>query len=1279
MQLVSIKQHRIWKLILTIIYISSVCTFPVSLSLAQEKAPDPVFRNIVRNLKHIPAEDAKKMLVGLGLGQSVNQLPNSNALIITTANSSDSQKAVSLLNLIDSKESFVVTTLVVSPDPQKIPTNEQIAKKIDNIYIGTFADPPIGVNQPLAIVDLHNSNLVAVATKSSLEIISKEIDKLYVRPRSVKTSKPAEQKETQMPLTLLERIERIRNTTKSTSTDFETPEKKASPAGKDVLEAELFESLTKAGEKPVKKPIQKPVEKPKQPKTDHDEVLESLKALVAQSDVKTEQTKEVEIPLTVPAEKNQTQPIQQAAKSPQGPAKDDQAEILEALKALSAQSAAKAEQIKEVKKPLPVTDETFQTRPAQPVTESPQVPSKDEQAQIKKALERLNAKMPQAQTKKKIYSETVTAGQPVEPLQPKPQPDIPKPVPEPVLVDLPLSEKELETILTLPEEIELTDLITLVGEQLKLNYMYDSATLKNKKITLRLHEGKVKVKVLYSLLVEALMDKGFIMVRHGSFVVIKDKKDAMAQDPKLRTPDEPIQTGDIIVNTIFTLKHISTDTAIQLLKDMSLGLNYEAIPASKTLIVQGYTHRMPLMQRLLEMIDIPGEARQFRFRPLKYTLAVNLAQKVKTLAEELGTVEVTVSKTAQAAKPSTATSSTRLTTKEKQAKAARERQERQQKAASKAKPGQTKPEKGVYLDTDERTNRILIVGLQKDIDLVNALIDTLDVEQQDLRAIKLYEIQMISAEEAENYLFQLDIISKTSATGRRGTSSRGRSTPTRSQTAQTSKGQTPRQTSRGQTEQSAGEEEMAQVVVLEATNSLLVNATPQQHDQIAMIISYVDAEFDKTTIPYVVYAIENQDPEKLVDTLDQLIKETTKTTTKEGSSKITAVPRKEDEDIIRIVFDENTYSLIVYADKKNQQWIGALITELDQYRPQVLLDVTLVEVTKQDDFNYDLNVLASIPDFTNTSGLTGTISGTITAQSIFDKLNTHNYDRNKFIDMQADSGNFTGFYGDKKINALFTAMQTKKYGRVLAKPKLLVDDNQSGSITTSRTTYITRTTSSFQSTQSGDPIQTSDIKFDPFDASIQLDIKPHISKGDNLRLEITLSRSDFVNLELTSEKPPDRTESNVDTVVTVPDGSTIILGGMEKINQGKGGDKVPLLGDIPLVGGLFRSTSNTSTQSKLYIFIKAHILRPGTDLTSTDLIRISKRNRADFEMTEAEMQKYENWPGIKSKPMEPEKILEADDDNIESMDSLQFLEEAQQQSKTTGRQQYFDSDVQKLL
>ena len=129
---------------------------------------------------------------------------------------------------------------------------------------------------------------------------------------------------------------------------------------------------------------------------------------------------------------------------------------------------------------------------------------------------------------------------------------------------------------------------------------------------------------------------------------------------------------------------------------------------------------------------------------------------------------------------------------------------------------------------------------------------------------------------------------------------------------------------------------------------------------------------------------------------------------------------------------------------------------------------------------------------------------------------------------------------------------------------------------------------------------------------------------------------------LTGPTPPDLLTSDVKTIITVPDDRTIILGGLERLNQIKGGTKVPILGDIPFIGALFRNTANTDSQSRLYIFVKANILRPEEKGIESDIDRISDQNREEFEKHEKAMQDYQDWPGLKPKPMEPEKILDPD-------------------------------------
>ena len=306
--------------------------------------------------------------------------------------------------------------------------------------------------------------------------------------------------------------------------------------------------------------------------------------------------------------------------------------------------------------------------------------------------------------------------------------------------------------LNLPAKLTIVDFLGFVGEYLHLDYMYDPAKVKGD-VTLKLQgklRGPIKVKDLYPLLESVLKFKGFVMARKGNLVTIVPVAEALAIDPALQTDQGRVELGDVIITRVFNLKHISAANAKNLLDGMKLGLNINtSASAMGKLIVTGYAYRMARIEELLRMIDKPGEPRQFRFRQLKYTMAKTLTPKIKTLAEQLGTVSVAIGAAAPA----------RITRKSGESAAAF--RARQAKAAAAARAAAAKPtvgESAVYLDVDERTNRILMIGLEEQLVTIDKLIDTLDVEQQDLRTMRLYEIQNVGAEVVVKKLQDLGII-----------------------------------------------------------------------------------------------------------------------------------------------------------------------------------------------------------------------------------------------------------------------------------------------------------------------------------------------------------------------------------------------------------------------------------------------------------------------------------------------------------------------------------------
>jgi general secretion pathway protein D len=796
--------------------------------------------------------------------------------------------------------------------------------------------------------------------------------------------------------------------------------------------------------------------------------------------------------------------------------------------------------------------------------------------------------------------------------------------------------------LTLPEKQTMVAFLGMVGPYLQMDFMYNESDLADQEVTFNPNgklQGPITIRDLYHLLESVLKFKGFVMTRGmGNLVTIVPKDNALDIDPALVNAEKPeVVTGDVVVMSVFELKNIDTTSAKDFLEGMKLTTDITTIAETKTLIVTAYAHRMPRIKALLDIVDRPGEPRKFRFRQLRYTMAQTLAPKLKSLAEELGTVSITIA-AEEGETPTTPPRPVKGTSESQTAFNARYRawqtqvnqlnRARSQATARGAAAQQTEAlTPTVYVDADERTNRILMIGLKEQLDDIEDLVDTLDVAQQDLRTLIPYKIEYLDAEEVRKKLEELGIIGTRQDSSTSSRTSEDIKSPTATTPAARAQLQritaTETQPESSSTEPLAGE---PQVIVLETTNSLLVNATAEQHERIASIIKHVDQQRAQDEIPFKIYPLENSSPAHLRDLLTQLIEETIENK-QAGDDKIEIVKRPRLEDKITIVDDPNTFSLIVYANKKNQDWISTLIKTLDKRRPQVLIDVTLVEVSRVDLFDLDLDLVGKFPRMAAGGNM----------EALGSLLEP--FAEGRVIETTSLSGEGQGFYSDRHIQALLKAMQTKSYGRVLAKPKILVNDGQAGSISTTDKTNVS--IEHIIVPDQGSAQTTTDFR--EYEAGINLTITPNISEGDLLLLKVNMTRSDFDEKTKGLATPPDTTESVVDTTVTVPDGQTIILGGLIKLNQTKGGSKVPILGDIPLLGGLFRSTSNTDRSSNVYVFVKANILRPDDTVAGLpDLERMSDRNRISFERLEDEFQNYEDWPGFKSKPMEPFKVLSAE-------------------------------------
>ncbi|MBX9737086.1 MAG: type II and III secretion system protein, partial [Phycisphaerales bacterium] len=218
------------------------------------------------------------------------------------------------------------------------------------------------------------------------------------------------------------------------------------------------------------------------------------------------------------------------------------------------------------------------------------------------------------------------------------------------------------------------------------------------------------------------------------------------------------------------------------------------------------------------------------------------------------------------------------------------------------------------------------------------------------------------------------------------------------------------------------------------------------------------------------------------------------------------------------------------------------------------------------------------------------------------------------------------------VPLVITALQRVAAARVVAAPKLLVDDNEESEISALRQVPTTTTS---QSGAAGSTV----TSFGGFeDAGPRLRVKPQISSGDYLRLEYALELSSFIGavVEGSSVPPSKSTTTITSDSVTVPSDSTIVVGGLTLEDTSRTVLKLPFIGDIPLIGQLFRDESENKTRRVIYVFITPRVMR---DVTFNDVRLISQgpmiQAKVEGVMPDMMPPTFIESAGSKSSPVRP--------------------------------------------
>jgi hypothetical protein len=183
-----------------------------------------------------------------------------------------------------------------------------------------------------------------------------------------------------------------------------------------------------------------------------------------------------------------------------------------------------------------------------------------------------------------------------------------------------------------------------------------------------------------------------------------------------------------------------------------------------------------------------------------------------------------------------------------------------------------------------------------------------------------------------------------------------------------------------------------------------------------------------------------------------------------------------------------------------------------------------------------------------------------------------------------------------KFPALVRFFKSNTDTQVLATPFILADDNQPNVIDILETRYV-------QNSNTVNTVTTTSQEGE--DAGITLEITPTISSKNAVFLELTLEVSEFAATGGTNQVLPPKTTNTITSAVTIPDGEIFVIGGLTRENKAKSVSKVPILGDIPFLGKLFRSESTAKSASNLYIFLRAHVLMHPEFLDGIELTAVA--------------------------------------------------------------------------
>lgn len=439
----------------------------------------------------------------------------------------------------------------------------------------------------------------------------------------------------------------------------------------------------------------------------------------------------------------------------------------------------------------------------------------------------------------------------------------------------------------------------------------------------------------------------------------------------------------------------------------------------------------------------------------------------------------------------------------------------------------------------------------------------------------------------------------------------------------------------------------ASIVAVDSSNSVVLRGDPSQVARLAQVATELDRRAANGT-EVRVYWLEHADAQLLLPVLQQLTGQpVTPATTNQGLSQTRSLggstanaanivqpqaaapaaqasaPVPPGESIIGrqtaiVTRFEGANAIVVAANPDTQRTIGEVIRQLDTRREQVLVEAIIVEISdqlaKRLGVQYLLGGLPGsdvpllVTNYSNAQPNILTIAGAVGARELDRTTTTVNGQvvttttNSQISDQLAQAaansilgatGGLGGFVTNIGRNGIFgtiiNAVRSDSASNVLSTPSIMTLDNQEARILVGQEIPIT--TGQALSNNFDNAFRTIQRQ----NVGIQLQVKPQINEGGAIKLAIRQEVSSIAGPVSNNNQELILNKREIETTVTVDDGQIFALGGLLDDNERRTIEKIPLLGDLPALGALFRSKSRSRAKTNLVVFIRPTILRSAAD------------------------------------------------------------------------------------